>query len=138
MTTRRWIDWVNVMLGVWLITSPWLLAVGAGNRPVAWNSWGVGAAIVTLALFSMFKPAVWGAVVGALLGTWLIASPWLLEFANVSTATLNAVIVGMLVVGYALWAMRIDATFGDGTSGDGLKPQPRRRAARDSLATSKT
>jgi hypothetical protein len=68
---------------------------------------------VTLALFAMFKPAVWGDAVGVVLGTWLIASPWILGFGSVSAAAANTVIIGLLVISYALWAMRIDITSGD-------------------------
>ena len=108
MTTRRWVDWVNVMLGAWLIASPWLLTAAAGDRSAAWSSWSVGAAIVTLALFALYKPAVSGDAVGVMFGAWLIASPWMLGFAGASAAATNAVTLGLLVIGYALWAMRID------------------------------
>jgi hypothetical protein len=110
MTTRRWVDWVNIILGVWLIASPWLLTESAGDGPAAWSSWDAGIGIVTLAFLSMHKPAVWGDAMGILLGTWLIASPWVLGFASASVAVTNAVIIGSLVIGYALWAARIDIT----------------------------
>ena len=113
---RRWVDWVNVMLGVWLIASPWLLTMTAGNGFAAWSSWSVGAGIVALALFSMYKPAVWGDAVGIVLGVWLAASPWTLGFASASATAANAVIIGLLVIGYALWAMRIGVTSGDGAA----------------------
>lgn len=108
MTTRRWVDWVNVILGLWLMASPWLLPVTAGDRTATWVSWSVGVGIVTLACFAMYKPAIWASVVGILFGVWLMASPWMLELANLSPAATNALIVGALVIGYAAWAMRID------------------------------
>lgn len=110
MTTRRWLDWVNVILGLWLIASPQLLTLDAGDSPVAWSlcSWGAG--IVTLAAFSMYKPAVWADAVGVMFGMGLIASPWVLGFTHLSAAAMHAVIVGLLVVGYAFWAMLIDTT----------------------------
>lgn len=123
MTMRRWVDWVNVIIGVWLFASPWLLTVVAGAEPAAWSSWSVGAGIVTLALFSMYKPAVWRDTVGIILGAWLMASPWLLGFDSARAAALNAVVVGLLVIGYALWAMHIDTTSWD-----------RRRGGRASMA----
>ena len=39
----------------------------------------MGAGLLTLAAFSMHKPAGWVESVGAVLGLWLIASPWILE-----------------------------------------------------------
>jgi len=116
MTTRRWLAWVNVLLGVWLIASPWLLAVATGDWPADWNSWSVGAVVLALAFFAMYKPAVWADAVAAMLGAWLILSPWVLGLASASTSARNAVIVGLLVIGYALWAIRIDVTSGDGAA----------------------
>lgn len=110
MTMRRWVDWVNVILGLWLISSPWLLAAVVSNTPADWNAWSVGAALVTFAFFAMHKSAVWRDAVGLTLGAWLIASPWILGFASAPSAAANAVILGILVVGYAIWAMRVDMT----------------------------
>ena len=108
MTMRRWVDWVNVILGVWLVASPWVLTEAAGGRSAAWSWWSAGIGIVALASLSMYKPAVWGDVVGIVLGTWLIASPWVLGFASASAAVTNAVFMGSLVIGYALWAAHVD------------------------------
>jgi hypothetical protein len=124
MTTRRWVDWVNVIFGVWLIASPWLLPAAAGAEPTAWNSWSVGAGIVTLAFFAMYKPAVRGDTVGIILGAWLMASPWLLGFNSSPAAATNAVVIGVLVIAYALWAMRIDITSRDGAAYDTHQYRP--------------
>ena len=108
ITTRRWLDWVIVILGFWLITSPRVLTLAADDGPAAWSSRIVGAGLLTLAAFSMHKPAVWVESAGAVLGLWLIASPWILEITRLSSATANVVIVGLLVIAYAIWAFRID------------------------------
>lgn len=129
MTTRRWVGWVNVILGGWLSASPWLFTVTASDGPAAWSSWGVGAGIVTLALFAIYKPAIWGDAAGVLFGAWLIASPWMLGFASASAAAANAVIIGLLVIGYALWAMRIDIISGDGAAYDAYQPQLKLQSA---------
>jgi hypothetical protein len=121
MTMRRWVDWVNVMLAGWLVGSPWLLA--SGDQLAAWSAWSVGAAIVMLALFAMYKVTLWGDAIALLLGAWLTASPWLLGFGGAARA--NAAIIGMLVVGYALWAMNLDSAADDGA----VSNMYRRRAA---------
>ena len=103
---------MNVILGLWLIASPWLLAVAASDTSADWNAWGVGAAIVAFAFFAMYRSAVWCDAVGLTLGAWLIASPWMLGFASDPSVAANAVVLGTLVIGYAIWAMRIDAISG--------------------------
>jgi len=108
MTTRRWVDWVNVLLGLWLIAAPWVLPSAASDSSAAWNSWGVGVGMVTLTAFGMYKPSVRGDAIGVVLGIWLIASPWLLGFAELPAAATNAVVFGLLLILYALWALRID------------------------------
>jgi hypothetical protein len=124
MTMRRWVDWINVILGVWLIASPWLLTVAARDTPAAWSLWSAGASIVTIAFFAMYKPAIWGDAVGVMLGAWLMASPWMLGFASASAATTNAVIIGLLVMGYAVWAMRIDITSAHAAAHGVHQPRP--------------
>lgn len=119
MTTQRWLGWANVILGAWLIASPWLLTATEGDRAADWNSWSVGAGVVLLGLFAIYKHTQWGDIAGISLGAWLIASPWMLGFSGASLAAANAVIIGLLVSSYALWAMRIDATLSGGASGDG-------------------
>lgn len=110
MTTRRWLDWVNVILGLWLIASPQLFTLTASDSAAIWGLWSLGAGILTLAFFSMYRPAVGADAVGVMLGMGLIASPWMLGFSDLPAAAMNVVVVGLLVVGYAFWAMLIDTT----------------------------
>ena len=108
MTTRRWVDWVNVILGIWLIVSAWVLVLNAGDGSVVWSSWSAGGAIVALAAFSIHKPSVGADALVVIIGVWLVASPWMLGLSAQSSAATNAVIIGLLVICYGLWALRID------------------------------
>ena len=45
-------DWVNVLLGVWLFISPWVLGY-AGVKDGAWNAWILGVITVILALWAL-------------------------------------------------------------------------------------
>ncbi|MEN2982872.1 MAG: SPW repeat protein [Thermus sp.] len=45
----RWQDWVNLVLGVWLILSPWLLGF-SGLTNATWNAILVGILVGALAL----------------------------------------------------------------------------------------
>jgi len=106
VSMRRSVSWANVVLGVWVTATPWLFYVTESNGAANWSSWSVGAVLVTLAILTMRKPVLWTNAIGVALGIWLIASPWVLGFGAATAA--NAVIVGLLVAGYSLWATRLD------------------------------
>lgn len=53
----------------------------------------------------MMQMKHWQDPVNALLGAWLVVSPWALGFQNQMTALGNAVIVGLLLVAIALGAI---------------------------------
>lgn len=48
---RAWASWINVVLGTWLILSPFILGFSADTRPF-WNNIVLGAVVVILALIS--------------------------------------------------------------------------------------
>ena len=47
----------------------------------------------------------WQSVVTALLGVWLMLSPWVLGFAETAVARENAVLSGLLVFVASLWVL---------------------------------
>ena len=47
-----WEDWVNLVLGVWLFFSPWILSY-AGLYDAMWNSLIVGFLIAVLAIWGI-------------------------------------------------------------------------------------
>ena len=49
---RDWEEWLNVLLGLWLIASPWLL--GFPHTRAMHLSIGIGVVVVLLALFDLF------------------------------------------------------------------------------------
>jgi hypothetical protein len=60
-----------------------------------WNRMPVRGDSMAITAFS--PPKQWEDVVGAVLGIWLLASPWVLEYGEM-TATQNAVLVGFLLI----------------------------------------
>jgi len=103
MTTRRWQDWVNLVLGVWLFVSPWVL--GYADTTAAWNAYVLGAAIVVFAAIAASVPHAWEELVNAVLGVWLVISPFVLGFSGQTTVAYHTIIMGLLVAGFAIWAM---------------------------------
>ena len=95
----RWQDWMNPLLGVWLLIAPLLMAYDSGFAGVpAINSYLVGAALIGVPLFGVAMPRTPGRewmVLG--LGVWLILSPFLLGFAGEAVAAWNTGFTGAIV-----------------------------------------
>jgi hypothetical protein len=95
---------LNLIAGIWLIISPWLL--GYYGLPVAlWGTLLVGIAVVVLAVIRMATTGTVGlSWLNLFLGIWLIISPFVLGFSEAARAMGNAVILGILVGLVGLWA----------------------------------
>lgn len=99
---QRWQDWAGLILGVWLILSPWFL--GYSDEAMAmWNAVILGIVAGALALWHGYGGPVWTAWINVLAGVWLILSPWILGFSTLTNAMVNAVVVGLLLGATALW-----------------------------------
>ncbi len=85
---------VNVVLGIWLIISPFVLGF-AQFRTAEWNDIGSGIAAVIFALAG-------ASVLNLLLGIWVIISPFVLGFAGSPTLLWNNVVVGALILIFAI------------------------------------
>ena len=108
MVHKRWQDWINLILGLWTFASPWIFGFAAGMSTTAQAMWILGAAIIVFAAFAVYMHKAWEEVINILLGILLIASPWMLGFTEQSTPTTNAVVVGLLVTAFAVWAMLME------------------------------
>ena len=100
----RWQDWAQLVLGVWLFFSPWILGYANLGAPSA-NAYVIGAVIVILAAGELFTLQRWEEWINLLLGIWLIIAPWVVGFSPVSSATENSVVLGIIMIVLPLWAM---------------------------------
>jgi hypothetical protein len=87
--------------GAWLVAAPLLLDHrSAGTAFAVWNDVLVGAALLVFAVIRIVRPA--GTAVLSLVssgaGVWLIAAPFVGQYTGALHATLNDMIVGLLVV----------------------------------------
>ena len=105
MRRGLWQDWVNLVLGAWLLISPFL-GVGATNEAAIWNAYIAGVLIMVFAWAALARPQRWEEWLNLAVGAWLIVSPFVLGYAYLGGATWNHIIVGLLVGADALWAMR--------------------------------
>lgn len=89
---------LNVIVGLWLVISPFALDyVGVGDA--ARNAAIVGLLVAVMAAvraMSVFRQ-VWLSWANVVLGVWLIVSPWILGHDQVTAATWNHVITGLVI-----------------------------------------
>jgi hypothetical protein len=98
-------DVANLLLGVFLIASPWLFGFpeGAASQNAALS----GFVILVLSIAALTAFAVWEEWLNLIVGLWVLVSPWLLGFAGTAAMAVH-VIVGAIVAVLAaieLWFM---------------------------------
>jgi len=108
MTARRWQDGANLVLGLWLFVSPWVLSYWGTPK---WNACALGAGIVVFALIASYMPKAWEEIINIVLGVWLTVSPFVLGFSAATEVALHTVVVGILATAFAIWAMSNDQSF---------------------------
>jgi hypothetical protein len=85
-----------------------MLGFAADANAAARTMWILGAAIVVFAAFAVYMHKAWEEAINILLGICLIASPWMLSFTENPTPTTTAVVVGLFVTAFAVWAMLVE------------------------------
>jgi hypothetical protein len=99
---------INVLLGIWLIVSPWFYGYAAAPAPanVTWNNVIVGILIVICAalrpLYTDRRVALSG--VNVALGVWILISPWIYGYGTDAPRFGTNIIVGIVVIALAIWS----------------------------------
>ena len=98
---------LNVLLGCWLIASPWIFGYTAGPSGF-WNSICAGVLIAVLAIsrVSAIRTGSGRSWVNFLLGLWMIVSPWIYGYFGNASATWDNVALGIVVAALAAWSSR--------------------------------
>jgi len=99
--TWRWAHFVNIALGLWLVSQPPL--IGVAEPLLTWSEVALGAALVLFAALSIswrLRWARWGA---AAVGALVMAAPFVFWTAN-PAAYLSDTLVGALAIGFAVCA----------------------------------
>jgi hypothetical protein len=108
---KHWQDPANVLLGAWLIVSPWIL--GFQNLPAALTcTVAIGVLLVASSAGAMSVPQAWEEWTDVALGVALIAAPFLLGFDGNQPALQNALFTGLAVAALALWVLATDDDYG--------------------------
>lgn len=100
---RRWQDWLNLLLGLWLIAIPFL-GTHALLSTSAWVGYIAGALIAGLSARALYRPEEWEEWLNAVIGLSLIAAPFTFGFSNAELVTLNFIVIGLCITIDAVWA----------------------------------
>lgn len=106
MKDRRWQDVVMFILGLWLLVSPVVLQFTSYTEMAALNSYVFGVGVMVLAAFALAQPRIWEEQVNLIIGVWLFIAPFVLGFRTETAAMANHLLLGLLIVGDAMWAVQ--------------------------------
>ena len=107
MRIRHWQDAASLLLGVWLVLSPFALGFAAA---VTWITILLGLGVILFALEGIVIPSYleeWGEI---LLGLALLIAPWAVGYESVS-ATVSSATSGLIVILFAAWELATDRDF---------------------------
>ena len=100
--SKRVIDWINLLLGIWLIASPWVLGTVASTTSTTVLVL-VGVALVIFSAWALAQAenriAEWWNV---FLGVLLFFLPWIFNYSGMVSNAVNSWIVGIVVAVLAL------------------------------------
>ena len=108
---KHWQDLVSIVVGAWLIASPWVLGIQGPLQAIG-DFVVIGIVLAAFAVTEVFLPEPWEEWSEVVLGLWLIASPWVLEFTNAPVAMRNAIACGAIVAVLGAWVLLTDREFG--------------------------
>jgi hypothetical protein len=105
MPIRRWQDWANLAVGLWLFVSPWALHIFRDLGARALDFYATGAAISLLAMLALRRRTLWGEWLTLVLGLWMVGSPWLLGFNSMRPAVPDCVAAGVIAAVLSVWVI---------------------------------
>lgn len=104
---RPWEDWLGMGLGALTVFSPW--ALGADDLLIAVNALLVGVLIYSVSALELRMVEIWEDWLNLLLGLWLLASPWSLEYSELSALAASHYALGGLVAALAMFELWQDS-----------------------------
>lgn len=100
----RWQDGMNLVWGIWLFFSPYTLTYSDVSS-ASWNAFGFGVVVIVLSVMALRQPHAWKEWANVAVAFWLFLSPFVLGFAMHADATVNAVLLALLIGMDSLWVM---------------------------------
>ena len=99
LTNQSHSGWVNVLLGIWVIVSPFVLEYTAPR--VIWSNVVAGAIVLIIALLRTVVRQPGWSWINVLLAIWIIISPFVLGFLSAAEMW-NNIALGIIIGAIAL------------------------------------
>ena len=107
MRIQHWQDVASLVVGVWLVASPFVLGMAGA---AVWLTIALGLGVILFAVEAFVIPSYleeWGEM---LLGLALVVAPWTVGY-EPGAATVSSVLSGLLVILFAAWELMTDHDF---------------------------
>ena len=105
MVKLRWQDGINLLLGLWIAASPWVLGFADTLSTFSVSTVVTGLLIVALAVIDLDYPARWEEWGALALGAWAAVSPFVIGHAAERVVTTSLLLAGVIVMGLSLWML---------------------------------
>jgi hypothetical protein len=99
-----WQDAIEILIAVWLIVSPFVLAFSDISNATL-TAELIGTAVFAMSQFSAANQKPWEEWFNLILAVFLAVSPFVLGYAGSAIATWNAIISGALIGAFAIASM---------------------------------
>ena len=100
------VDWINLVLAILLVISPWVLGFSA--TAASYNAVIAGLIIGLVAVGAIVAFAQWEEWVNLVVGVWVFIAPFVLGFSIEAPAMWTHVVIGLVVAvlaAYELWTV---------------------------------
>jgi hypothetical protein len=107
MRIRHWQDVASLLVGVWLVLSPFALGFAGA---ATWITLVLGLSVIVFAVEGFVIPSYleeWGEL---LIGLALLVVPWTVGY-EPELATVSSTVSGTLVILFAIWELTTDREF---------------------------
>jgi SPW repeat len=107
MRIQHWQDAASLLLGVWLVVSPFVLGFAGAD---VWITIVLGLCVIVAAVEGFVLPSYLEEWAEILFGLALVMAPWTVGYESVS-ATVSSAVSGILVILLAIWELQTDRDF---------------------------
>ena len=106
----QWENVVNIILGAWIFSIPWVISFGFEKyevNVVMWNFAMIGLVVIVSSIIALKELKPWPEWLSFASGVWLFVSPLFLIYFNNQLLLWNSLIGGALIAGFSALAIPI-------------------------------